>query len=192
MKIIGTSGTNGSGKDTVGELIAEKYNFLFVSVSDLLRIECRKRGIAVVRENLRMVSAEWRREFGLGVLVDKAVEFAKNASHHYDGVVASPMRNVGEAQHLKDIGGTLVWIDADPRIRYERIQIASRGRAGEDNKTYEEFLAEEQAEMHPSDPDDPSMLNMAGVRKLADVVIVNESDLAALQKNVEAALGMQD
>jgi len=188
MKIIGTSGTNGSGKDTVGEIIAERYNFLFISVSDLLRIECRRRGLEVSRENLRAISAEWRREFGLGVLVDKAVELAENSEKHYDGVVASPMRNVGEAQHLKDIGGTLVWIDADPRIRYERIQAGNRGRAGEDNKTYEEFLAEEEAEMHPSDPNDPSLLNGAGVKALADVTIMNESDLETLQKNIDAAL----
>lgn len=186
MKLIGTSGTNGSGKDTVGELIAQKYHYLFVSVSDLLRIELRKRGQEVTRENLRNLSAEWRREFGLGVLVDKAVELANESG--YKGVIASPMRNVGEAQHVKDLGGTLIWIDADPRIRYERIKAANRGRAGEDDKSYEEFLAEEQVEMHPSDPNDPAVLNMSGVKALADITIVNEGDLAALQKTLETTL----
>jgi dephospho-CoA kinase len=188
VKIIGTSGTNGSGKDTVGEMIAEKYNYLFVSVSDLLRMECKRRGIAVSRENLRTVSAEWRREFGLGVLVDKAVRLAEKAEHIYEGVVASPMRNVGEAQHLKDIGGTLVWIDADPHVRYARIQAVHRGRAGEDDKTYKEFLEEEGAEMYPSDLHDPSVLNMAGVKALADVTILNESDLQSLERTVESLL----
>jgi dephospho-CoA kinase len=188
VKLIGTSGTNGSGKDTVGEMIAQKYHYLFVSVSDLLRIELRKRGQEVTRENLRALSAEWRREFGLGVLVDKAVELANESG--YKGVIASPMRNVGEAQHVKDLGGTLIWIDADPRLRYERIQAANRGRAGEDNKTYEQFLAEEQAEMHPSDPNDPAVLNMSGVKALADRTILNESDFQTLHKAVESALGL--
>lgn len=174
----------------MGELLAQKHNFLFISVSDLLRIECRKRGIEVSRENLRTVSSEWRREFGLGVLVDKALELAENAPQSYAGVVASPMRNVGEAQHLKDIGGTLVWVDAEPRIRYERIQVANRGRAAEDNKTYEQFLAEEEAEMHPSDPNDPSVLNMAGVHKLADVAVRNDSDIQTLQRTIDAALDL--
>jgi dephospho-CoA kinase len=189
VKIIGTSGTNGSGKDTVGQLLAEMHNLLFISVSDLLRIECRKRGLEVVRENLRAISAEWRREFGLGVLVDKAVELAEERGG-YDGVVASPMRNVGEAQHLKDLGGTLIWVDADPRIRYERIRSANRGRAGEDDKTYEEFLAEQEAEMYPNDPNDPSVLNMAGVQKLADITIVNESDFATLGEKVREAVDL--
>lgn len=186
MKLIGISGTNGSGKDTAGELLAEQYGYLFVSVSDLLRVELRKRGLEVTRENLRALSAEWRREFGLGVLVDKAIELAEKSGH--TGVVASPMRNVGEAQHLKDRGGTLVWIDANQHLRYGRIQNANRGRAGEDNKTFEEFQAEELAEMHPSNPDDPAVLNMAGVKALADVAILNESDLSALQKTLEPAL----
>jgi dephospho-CoA kinase len=186
VKLLGLSGTNGSGKDTVGYLLAEKHNYLFISVSDLLRVECRHRGISVSRENLRMVSAEWRREFGLGVLVDKAIELAQSSAKAYDGVVACPMRNSGEAQHLKDLGGTLIWVDADPRIRYERIQSANRGRHEEDNKTYQEFLLEEEAEMHPSG--DAATLDMAAVRELADVTILNESDLTALQAASESAL----
>ncbi|MEJ0072722.1 MAG: AAA family ATPase [Candidatus Saccharibacteria bacterium] len=62
MKLIGLSGTNGSGKDTVGSMIAEKYNYLFISVSDLLRAELRRRGLLIIRENTRELSAEWRRE----------------------------------------------------------------------------------------------------------------------------------
>jgi len=152
----------------------------------LLRIELRARNIPVERQHLRELSAEWRREFGLGVLVDKAVELAEKSG--YPGVVASPMRNVGEAQHLKDLGGTLVWVDADRRLRYERIRETHRGRPGEDDKTFEQFCAEEQAEMYPSDPNDPAVLNMAGVRALADVTVVNESDLNTLRQGVSAAL----
>ena len=174
MKLIGLSGTNGAGKDSVGQLIAQEMNYLFVSVSDLLREEARQRGLPVTREVLRTISAEWRRQFGLGVLVDRAIEYCKSRTERYDGVVACPMRNTGEAQHLKDLGGLLVWIDADPRVRYDRIRRVNRGRAGEDNKTYEEFLAEEAAEMTPSG--DSATLNMAGVKKLADKTLQNNGD----------------
>lgn len=190
MKVIGLGGTNGSGKDTVGLFLAEKYNYFFISVSDLLREELRRRGLEVTRENLRTLSAEWRREFGLGVLVDKAIEAANNSDKDYAGVVAVPMRNVGEAQHVKDLGGTLIWVDADQRMRYERIQGANRGRAGEDNKTFEEFQAEELAEMHPSDPNDPAVLNMAGVRDISDIKILNETTLEDLEKATVAALNL--
>lgn len=188
MKLIGLSGTNGSGKDTVGHFLAERYNYLFISVSDLLREECRVRNLPVTRENLRTISAEWRREFGLGVLVDKAVEAYQKVSGQYAGLVASPMRNVGEAQHLKDIGGTLIWVDADPHLRYERVIHTNRGRADEDNKTYEQFQAEEAAEMTQSG--DNATLNMSGVREIADIQLLNETTLEDLQSATLTALGL--
>ncbi len=45
MKIIGVSGTNGSGKDTIGHLLAERHNWLFISMTDMLRDELEKRGL---------------------------------------------------------------------------------------------------------------------------------------------------
>lgn len=172
MKLIGVGGTNGSGKDTVGHMLTERHGFLFVSVSDLLRTEAKRRNLPIEREVLRTISAEWRREFGLGVLIDKAIEQYEQANGRYKGLVAIPMRNTGEAQHLKDLGGSLVWVDADPKVRYQRI--FSRMRTAEDNKTYEEFLAEEQAEMHHSG--DEATLDTAGVKKISDIFMENNDD----------------
>jgi cytidylate kinase len=189
LQIIGIAGTNGSGKDTVGHLIAATHNYLFVSVSDLLREEARKRNLPITREVLRTISAEWRREFGLGVLVDKAVEHCETYGDKYAGVVACPMRNTGEAQHLKDLGGTLIWIDADPKIRYQRIQTANRGRSGEDDKTYDEFLAEEATEMKRSG--DEATLNVGDIKAIADIFLANDDgDLAALEQQIDRALDL--
>ena len=49
MKLLGLSGTNGAGKDTVAEVLAARHNFLFVSVSDLLRDEATGRGLTTER-----------------------------------------------------------------------------------------------------------------------------------------------
>lgn len=191
VTLIGLSGTNGSGKDTVGHMLAERHGYLFVSVSDLIREEARKRGLPVTREVLRTISAEWRREFGLGVLVDRAIAKWKESGDQYTGVVACPMRNSGEAQHLKDLGGLLIWVDADPKVRYDRITSGNRGRAGEDDKTYEQFVKEEQEEMfRPADGDDAT-LNMAGVKALADVTIENNgADIDAFKDEADKVLGM--
>src|ERR1035437_7619345 len=182
MKLIGIAGTNGSGKDTVGQILVEKHGWLFVSVTDMLRDECRKRGLEVARENLRTISAEWRREGGLGVLIDKAMAEFEKSDGRYAGLVISSLRNPGECKRVTELGGTNVWVDADPKIRYERVQAANRGRGGEDNKTYEEFVAEQEAEMSHSG--DEATLNMAGVKALADIEIFNESDLATLEESV--------
>lgn len=190
-KIIGLAGTNGSGKDTVGHILAEHYGYLFISVTDLLRAEAVRRGQPVEREVLRTISAEWRRELGLGVLVDKAVAEYETVKDKYQGVAMASLRNPGEADRVHDFGGTVVWIDAEPRTRYDRVQAnaATRGRAEEDNKTFEQFLAEEQAEMQQSG--DEATLNMAGVKAKADYFLNNGgTDLAALQTAIAETLGL--
>ena len=191
-QLIALSGTNGSGKDTVGHMLAERHGYLFVSVSDLLREEARRRGQPVVREVLREISAEWRREFGLGVLVDRAVDKWKSFGNQYKGVVACPMRNTGEAQHAKDLGGLLIWVDADPEVRYGRITSGDRGRAGEDDKTFEQFLKEEQDEMQRPAEGDAATLNMGAVKDLADITIENNgSDVEAFKDFADEQLTLQ-
>jgi dephospho-CoA kinase len=188
MKLIGIAGTNGSGKDTLGELLAHDHQWLFVSVADMLSDEARKRGQPIEREVLRTISAEWRRKYGLGVLVDKAVELFNESPGMYKGLVVVPMRNPGEAQHLKDLGGTLVWIDADPKVRYERI--TQRQRSTEDKKTFEQFIAEEQAEMQHSG--DAATLSMADVKAKADIFVQNDSnDAEAFKLAAEGALQLK-
>jgi cytidylate kinase len=190
LKIIGLAGTNGSGKDTVGHILADKYGYLFISITDLLRDEAIRRGQPVEREILRTISAEWRRESGhLGVLVDKAVaEYENVKDQHPGGLAMSSLRNPGEADRIHELGGTVIWVDADPRIRYDRVQanVASRGRAGEDQKTFEQFLAEEQAEMNQSG--DAATLDMSAVKALCDLTLNNEGDAKALQADLEHLL----
>jgi len=193
IKFIGLAGTNGSGKDTVGHILADKYGYLFISVTELLRNEAKRRGQPVAREFLRPISVEWRRELGLGVLVDKAVaEYEKDADK-YAGIVMASLRNPGEADRIHEFGGTMVWLDADPQVRYDRVQnnAAARNRAEEDNKTFEQFLAEEEAEMHAPAGGDSANLDGAAVKDRCDVFITNDSnDLTLFQTIVEQSLGL--
>jgi cytidylate kinase len=193
LHIIGLAGTNGSGKDTVGELLAREHNYLFISVTELLRTECHRRNLPVERENLRTISAEWRRELGLGVLIDKAVAEYEIVKQQYDGVVMASLRNPGEADRVHEFGGTVVWIDADPRTRYDRIQanVATRGRAEEDNKTFEQFLAEEAEEMHVPEGGDSAMLDSSAVKDRSDVFVSNNSsEIMSLSLTIQTSLGL--
>lgn len=181
-QIIGVAGTNGSGKDAAGLTLADRHGYLFVSVTDLLRAELNKRGKPVDRVNLRELSAEWRRQFGNGVLVDRAVDQYKRLDDKYVGVAIASLRNPAEADRIHELGGTVIWVDASPETRYKRIQsnAEARARSGEDAKTYEEFLAEEEAEMHPSG--DSATLNMSAVKQRADLLLDNEgTDLTHFQ-----------
>src|SRR5579884_4279711 len=147
LKIIGLAGTNGSGKDSVGQILASRHGYLFVSVTEILRDELRRRGLKVNRENLRSLSAAWRRESGqLGILVNKAVEQYQEVADKFVGVATASLRNPGEADRVHELGGTMVWVDAEAKIRYNRVQANKdiRGRQSEDEKTYEQFLRSEE------------------------------------------------
>lgn len=186
MKIIGIGGTFGSGKDTAGQIMAE-HNWLFVSVTEILRDEARKRSWPIERSSLWTISAEWRRDSGLGVLVDKAVGIFKKSSERYKGLAIASLRNPGEADRVHKLGGQVIWVDADPRIRYQRI--ISRQRSDEDRKTFEEFLAEEKIETNQIG--DEAVLSLAGVKQRADIFIENNSnDIEDFKKTVKEALNL--
>jgi dephospho-CoA kinase len=189
LQIIGVGGSNGAGKDSVGQILADEYGYIFISVTDLLRAEATKRREPVEREVLRSISAEWRRESGLGVLVEKAMSEYKLVKDKYAGVVMASMRNPGEADKIHELGGTMLWVDANPRTRYDRIQAnaATRNRIEEDSKTFDQFLAEEEAEMHTTG--DAATLDMAAVKDRCDLFIINDSnDLGQLQADIEKTL----
>jgi dephospho-CoA kinase len=187
MKLIGIGGTDGSGKDSLGMILQQSFGWKFISVTDSLREELKKRNLPVTRTNQRMVSSEWRAEHGLAVLIDKAIETFRPIESQYKGLVLASLRNPGEADRIHELGGTVVWVDADPQVRYERITKRNRGGV-EDRVTFEEFQAEEQAQMHHSG--DETTLSLSGVKERADIFITNDSnDLKAFEQLAQKALG---
>lgn len=191
IQIIGVAGTNGSGKDTVMQLLSSKYEYLFISATDLLTAELEKRGDPTDRLHKSALSAEWRREGGMGVIVQKAYETWQQQASTYKGMVVGSLRHPGEADAIHELGGTVVWVDADPRVRYDRLQhnLEARGRAIEDAISFEQFQADEAREMHPTG--DAATLNVAAVKERADIFLDNGADdIAVFQSSVERALGL--
>jgi dephospho-CoA kinase len=173
MRLIGLSGTNGSGKDTVGQILAEEHGFLFISMTDMLRAEAANRNLAPTRDVLRTISAEWRRKAGLGVLIDKSVEEYERlgGDAKYTGLVVASLRNPGENDRIHELGGEVIWIDADPKVRFDRLKGRMRS---DDPQSFDDFVAHEQAEMVRSG--DEATLSMSDVKAKSDKIFLNEFD----------------
>lgn len=187
MKIIGIAGTNGSGKDTVSEFLAGR-GWLFVSAGgDLLIPELQKRGLPTERKQMADLSTKWRKEIGMGAIVIKAQkEYEKRNKHQkFGGLVISSLRHPGEADKIHELGGKVVWVDASPEVRYQRIY--SRGQGAKDQKTYKQFLAEEQAEMEHSG--DAATLSLSDVKAKADIFLENNgNNIEVFKDQVEKVL----
>jgi dephospho-CoA kinase len=191
MIVLGLGGTNGSGKDTVAKMLEERHNFLNVSASELLVEELNRRGQPIDRKHKSALSAEWRREHGMGVIVDKALEYFNQQKHQYSGFIVGSLRHPGETDRIHELGGKQIWVDADPKVRYERIQanLAERADTHASEGSFEKFLAEEEREMHPEG--DAATLNMAGVKEQADIFLSNSgNDIDAFKDEAEKALGL--
>lgn len=188
--IVGIGGTNGSGKDTVAQYLADNHGFYVVSATEMLSEELKKQGLPTDRAHKSDLSAKWRRQYGMAVIVDRAYEdFSKN-SKGSGGMVVASLRHPAEADRVHELGGIVLWVDADPRLRYDRIIANSkeRGRSIEDHKSFEDFLADETREMHPSG--DSATLSGAVVKQRADFILLNESALATLHQKINETLNI--
>ena len=175
--IIGITGTDGAGKGTVVDYLVGKHGFTHYSSRDFIMEEVTRLNLPTDRNQLRLTANVLREQFGNEVIVRKAYERA--AAENKDTVVIESIRAMAEVEYLKSNGGILLAVDADPAVRYARVQ----GRRSETDKvTYEQFLAHEALENN--DPN-PHGMQKAKVMAAADYTIKNSSDKKILAREVE-------
>ena len=178
--IIGITGTDGAGKGVAVDYLVRERGFTHYSAREMIVEEIKKRGLPVDREHMRLVANSLRGEFGNDVIVQKGFERMKREGA--ENVVIESIRTLAEAEYLKTHGGVLIAVDADQRLRYERI----RSRASEsDRVTFIQFVEHEQLEMH--DPD-PHGMQKAKVIQEADYTILNNQTRDRVYQQVENIL----
>jgi dephospho-CoA kinase len=172
--IIGLVGSLASGKETVKRYLAEKYNSKDCKFSAILRDVLARVDVINSRENVQKISTVLRANFGENLLA-KAI--AKDASKlDADIVVIDGVRRFTDIEHLNELPNfILVKIDADPKIRYERMKLRNEN-AGDDKKTFEEFLQDHEAEADKQIPE---------VMKTAKFSIENSGSFEELYKQVD-------
>lgn len=182
--ILGVSGPNSAGKGEVVAYLAAR-SFYPLSLSDAIRRELQRQGLEETRERMIETGRALRAEHGPGVLAERlCAELQPDRNYVIDSI-----RHPAEVAALRALGAKfqLLWVDAEPVLRFERMR--ARGRPG-DPESLARLLALEGRERGS---DDVAMQQLDAVAQLADVALRNDGDLAALhaqvQRVLEASLG---
>lgn len=178
--LIAITGTNGSGKGSIVSYLIEKHGFTHYAARDFLTKEVKRRGMDVDRSSMRQVANELRAQYEPAYVVKSLYEEA--VRNREEKIVIESVRNIGEAEFLKAHGAFLIAVDADQKLRYERVQ--SR-RSATDQVDFPTFVEHEEREMRPVGPHD---MDLRGVMALADATIENNGSYEALEKEIEKAL----
>ena len=180
--IIGLTGKFAAGKGTVAEYLGRR-GFAYHSLSDVIREELRARGIAESRENLTAVGNELRRAEGPAALAGRIAGRLRDGRSH----IVDSIRNPAEVEVLREVPGFfMVGVDADPRVRFERL--VRRARQG-DPETFEQFAALEERETHSTDPTNQQL---RATWALVDEVVMNDGSVAELEEAVGVLLARRE
>jgi len=128
--IITISGPPGSGKTTVGMMLAEKMGRKFISTGMIFRQMAEEQGVTLAHFG-EMAKADHS--------IDKELD-QRVLEYALDNIVLEG-RLAGHMMHLNGFNAFKVWIDAHPKVRAERI--ARRERKNPDNVFEENRIREE-------------------------------------------------
>lgn len=139
-----------------------------------MRTELTQRGVEHSRENMRALGEAWERKYGSGYLSRRAIQMYNQSEKilGYNGLALGSVRRPSEARTIQDEGGSIIWIDAEQRLRYGWIQAARRGR-NEDNVSYDQWIKDENIELLQSGDSKESAISLAEVKEIANIRINN-------------------
>ncbi len=177
--IIGITGTLGAGKGTVVKHLVHEKGFKHFSVRDFLNEEIARRGLPSNRDTMTSVANDLRAMHGSGYISEQLMARAQKDGG--DAVIES-IRSIGEAEYLKAHGGLMWAVDADIKLRYDRI---AKRMSETDRVSFERFVADEQREFTNADP---TKQNLSGVMKISDAIFRNDGSVEELNAQIDQAL----
>ena len=182
--LIGLAGTFASGKDTLANYLVAEYNYYQESGGDLIRGLSMKRHGSMERPQVRETAQYYRTTYGPQVFIDMQLKNFETHKAVKSGLVINGLRALGEAKTLKKMGAMIVFVDAPVELRYERMK--SRSRDKETEITLDEFKTREQTEWYAGNRDVD--FNLRDIKKMADIVLENRSDLEGFLREAVAKL----
>lgn len=142
--VLGFVGDLAAGKGTICKYLAEKYGTTSYRFSTMLRDVLNRLYVENNRDNLQRLSTVLRENFGQDLMSKVIAEDVKNDKNVI--VAVEGIRRPTDITYLeKNPGFHLIYLTADPKLRWERL-VNRNENPGDDKKTFEEFLKDEQAE----------------------------------------------
>lgn len=180
--IIGITWTLWAGKGTISDYLIEKKWFKHYSVSWYITQEVQKRWLEVNRDSMYQVWRDLKKQNWADFIV---MELYKQAKQEWNNAIIESIRSPWEVDWLKELDDfMLLSVDADIKIRYDRIKL--RG-SSKDNVDFETFVANNERE-RDSDSTDPTKINLSKCIALADHQINNNWSLQKLYFQLDEIL----
>lgn len=178
--VVGITGTIGSGKEVVKEVLMKNFNCYSVSLSSVIQAQAK---VKVDRKILQDLGNELRRKYGNFILAKLATDYLQRDK---EMIIIEGIRNPGEVDYLKKTFREkffLIAVDAPRELRWERIK--ARGREG-DPKTWEEFIEVDERDQGFGEP-----LYGQRVREciqMANIILTNDGTKEDLEKKIDEVL----
>jgi dephospho-CoA kinase len=176
MKVVSIVGMAGSGKSEVARVF-EKSGFKKIRFGDITDEEIRKRRLGLNEENERNVRQQLRKEHGMAAYaklnLPKINVLLKSSDVVVDGLYSWEEYTLLKSRYGDDFRVVAVW--ASPKMRYARL---SKRKVRP--LTVEEAVGRDIAELEST--------NKGGPIAMADFTIINESSLAALERETKKVI----
>ncbi len=175
-KIIGVVGETGAGKDTFCNIASENLS----SVVCLRFSQALSDALGIFFDEIKKEDQQWmasilRDRFGEDILMKGVAKKIERAAEEV--ILVNGIRVKEEFQFIKNIGGDVVYITADKKKRWERIQ--ERGEKKDDKSSYEDFLK--------IDMQRPEQ-QIKEIGAMADIKIENNGSLEELKEKIKEIL----
>lgn len=175
--IIGLVGPIASGKGEVKRYLQEKYGATEHRFSTMLRDVLDRMNIEQSRKNIQDISIILRQHFGEDLMAKVLTKDVEKDQHEL--IVIDGIRRMADIEYLQKLPGfTLVSINADEKVRYERT-VKRNENNGDSEKSFTEFQKDAQAETE---------LTIPGVMAQAKVNLENNSNLEDLYRHIDKVL----
>ena len=183
MKVFGTVGLPGSGKGEAAN-VADAVGVPVVVMGDVIREECRRRGLDPAEHHGRMAET-LREEEGAAAVAERTLPRIREASETHDStaVLVDGLRSTVELERFREAFGdrfTLVAIHAPFETRAERLD--DRGRDDSDSDL-EALRKRDERELE---------LGLGETIERADVDIDNTGSLAEFRDRIRELLDVDD